>query len=287
MTATLHPATPCSSAQQHAASAAAVFFVLLLHAGALWAFNHGLTHQPVIKKPENIVMAQLIAPEPLPMGDEGEPPPGPPDEPPAAQPAPSPPPPPPKEKPKPKPKPRVQKPRPQPKPVPKPAPAPLAVEDSAAARAANAPAVAAPPPAPPAPPAPAADSGAGSASSSNAGSHGAGGGGGGGRGQGGRGSGTGGGGVVPPSSNAAYLNNPEPAYPPMSRRLGETGRTVVRVLVGADGAAKEVRLQRSSGYDRLDQAALSAVRRWRFVPGKRGGVPEAMWFNVPIVWRLN
>jgi protein TonB len=38
----------------------------------------------------------------------------------------------------------------------------------------------------------------------------------------------------------------------------------------------------SSGYDRLDQAAVSTVLKWRYVPGKRGGVPEAMWFNVPI-----
>ena len=73
----------------------------------------------------------------------------------------------------------------------------------------------------------------------------------------------------------------------MSRRLGESGRTVVRVLVGANGSAKSVRLQRSSGYERLDQAALDAVRRWRFRPGTRGGVPEDMWFNVPIVWQLN
>ncbi|MDP3137817.1 MAG: energy transducer TonB, partial [Burkholderiaceae bacterium] len=47
--------------------------------------------------------------------------------------------------------------------------------------------------------------------------------------------------------------------------------------------AKEARVTRSSGFERLDQAALNAVLRdWRFVPGKRGGVPEAMWFNVPI-----
>ena len=52
-------------------------------------------------------------------------------------------------------------------------------------------------------------------------------------------------------------------------------------------APKNVRLQRSSGFDRLDQAALDAVRRWRFVPGTRGGMPEDMWFNVPIVWQLN
>ncbi len=276
------------STSRHATNAAAVFFVLLLHAGALWAFNHGLTHKPAIRQPENIVMAQLL----MPLGEEGEASAGTPDEPPAAQPAPPPPPPPPKEKPKPKP--RVQKPkpkpvaRPEPRPEPEPAPAVLAVEDSAAARAANAPVVAAAPPAP-TESTESADSGSNATQHAayGSGSGGGGSGGAGGSGKGFQGSGSGGGGVVQPSSSAAYLRNPKPQYPPMSRRLGETGRSIIRVLVGADGSAKNVRLQRSSGFDRLDQAALDAVRRWRFVPGTRGGVPEDMWFNVPIVWRLD
>ncbi|MDO5692338.1 MAG: TonB family protein [Pseudomonadota bacterium] len=93
--------------------------------------------------------------------------------------------------------------------------------------------------------------------------------------------------VVQPSSTAAYLNNPEPPYPPMSRRLGETGRAVVRVLIGVDGRASQARIQRSSGFERLDQVALETARdRWRYVPGTRGGVPEAMWFDVPIKFVL-
>lgn len=85
-----------------------------------------------------------------------------------------------------------------------------------------------------------------------------------------------------PSSSADYLQNPEPPYPPMSRRLGEQGKVVVRVLIGVDGTARDAQLRQSSGYERLDQVALETVRRWRYVPGKRNGVPEAMWFNVPI-----
>jgi protein TonB len=85
-----------------------------------------------------------------------------------------------------------------------------------------------------------------------------------------------------PSTDADYLQNPKPAYPPMSKRLGEQGRILVRVLIGVDGTAKEAQLKQSSGFDRLDQAALDTVRKWRYVPGKRGGVPEAMWFTVPI-----
>jgi protein TonB len=72
----------------------------------------------------------------------------------------------------------------------------------------------------------------------------------------------------------------------MSNRLGETGTVVVRVLIGADGTAQKAEIQRSSGFARLDKAALDAVLGWRYVPGKRGGVPEAMWYTVPIKWGL-
>ena len=85
-----------------------------------------------------------------------------------------------------------------------------------------------------------------------------------------------------PSSNADYLQNPKPAYPPLSKRLGEQGKVVVRVLIGADGIPQKAELRQSSGFDRLDQAALNTVLKWRYVPGKRGGVAEDMWFNVPI-----
>ena len=158
-------------------------------------------------------------------------------------------------------KPRVTPPpRPKPAPRPAPAPQPLTARDPAptapvmeAAPPAPAPQPAPPPPAPapPAPPAPAPEV------------------------------------VVQPSKDAAYLNNPKPAYPAMSKRLGETGRVVIRVLIGPDGRAQEARIQRSSGFDRLDQVALETARdRWRYRPGTRNGVPEAMWFNVPLNFEL-
>lgn len=84
-----------------------------------------------------------------------------------------------------------------------------------------------------------------------------------------------------PSSNADYLNNPKPNYPPLSKRLDEQGKVVVRTLIGADGIAQKAEIKQSSGFDRLDRVALETALRWRYVPGKRAGVPEAMWFNVP------
>lgn len=89
-----------------------------------------------------------------------------------------------------------------------------------------------------------------------------------------------------PSSSADYLNNPRPPYPPLSRRLGEQGQVVVRVFIGVDGTASRAEVRQSSGFERLDQTALQTVLRWRYVPGKRAGVPEAMWFNVPISFVL-
>lgn len=90
-----------------------------------------------------------------------------------------------------------------------------------------------------------------------------------------------------PSSDAAYLNNPKPPYPALSRRLGEQGKVVIRVLIGADGKAQQAQVHSSSGFDRLDQAGLQTVLKWQFEPGKRGGMPEAMWFNVPLIFKMD
>jgi len=85
-----------------------------------------------------------------------------------------------------------------------------------------------------------------------------------------------------PSSNADYLNNPRPPYPALSKRLGEQGQVLLRVFIEANGTATRAEIARSSGFDRLDTTARETVLRWRYVPGKRNGVAEAMWFNVPI-----
>lgn len=92
--------------------------------------------------------------------------------------------------------------------------------------------------------------------------------------------------IMLPSSDADYLSNPKPPYPPMSKRLSEQGKVIVRVLISAEGAPQKAELRQTSGYERLDQSALTTVMKWRYVPGKRDGVPEAMWFNVPITFQL-
>ncbi len=93
--------------------------------------------------------------------------------------------------------------------------------------------------------------------------------------------------VEAPSSDAAYINNPVPAYPALSHRLGEQGRVVVHVLIGHDGLVKSGKIQQSSGFNRLDQAALRTALSWRYRPGKTAGVVQDMGLNVPIIFVLN
>jgi protein TonB len=89
-----------------------------------------------------------------------------------------------------------------------------------------------------------------------------------------------------PSSNASYLHNPAPVYPALSKRLGEQGKVLVRVLIGADGSPQQAELKRSSGFERLDRSALEYVMKCRYVPGKVAGVPQAMWYEAPVSFVL-
>jgi len=89
-----------------------------------------------------------------------------------------------------------------------------------------------------------------------------------------------------PSSDAEYLQNPRPRYPPISLRLREQGTVLVDVLVSDQGLAKEAKVRASSGFFRLDNAAESTVLTWRFVPGKHAGVAQSMWFTVPITFAI-
>ncbi|MCL2589740.1 MAG: energy transducer TonB [Betaproteobacteria bacterium] len=92
--------------------------------------------------------------------------------------------------------------------------------------------------------------------------------------------------LVAPIFNADYLENPPPAYPQLSRRRGETGSVLLRVYVSADGRAKRVEIDKSSGFERLDTAARNAVSGWRFVPARRGSEHVAAWVLVPISFVL-
>lgn len=86
--------------------------------------------------------------------------------------------------------------------------------------------------------------------------------------------------------DAAYLNNPAPAYPPLSRRMGEAGQVMLKVLVSAAGLPARIELARTSGSDRLDRAAREAVARWRFIAARQGEQDIEAWVLVPVIFKL-
>jgi protein TonB len=89
-----------------------------------------------------------------------------------------------------------------------------------------------------------------------------------------------------PNLNADYLNNPAPDYPPASRELGEQGRVLLRTMINSDGTVAQVVLRKSSGFNRLDQAALDTVKKWQFVPAQRGEQKISAWIVVPVTFSL-
>ena len=92
--------------------------------------------------------------------------------------------------------------------------------------------------------------------------------------------------LVEPSYQADYLRNPAPGYPRLSKRLGEQGEVNLRVLVDPQGRPRRVELEASSGFERLDRAALDVVQRWSFVPARHGSRAVEAWVIVPIVFSL-
>lgn len=84
-----------------------------------------------------------------------------------------------------------------------------------------------------------------------------------------------------------YLTPPQLAYPAASRRAQEQGTVHVRVLVDARGAPQQMQLQRSSGFTRLDEAALATVRATRFKPYTENGAALPFWVVMPLVFEFD
>lgn len=87
--------------------------------------------------------------------------------------------------------------------------------------------------------------------------------------------------------NANYGSNPKPKYPGLATSRGWQGTVQLLVKVSAEGDSEEVTVQRSSGYDVLDEAAVEAVEKWKFIPAKRRDTPVASSVIVPINFVLN
>jgi protein TonB len=95
-------------------------------------------------------------------------------------------------------------------------------------------------------------------------------------------------GIAPPpvsTTDAAYLRNVL-EYPLVSRRNGEQGTVLVKVLVARDGTVLKAELEKSSGSPNLDIAAVRSVKNWHFVPARRGDETIEKEYIVPAVFKL-
>ena len=81
--------------------------------------------------------------------------------------------------------------------------------------------------------------------------------------------------------------NIPPGYPLLSAQLGEQGMVVVQMRIGPDGFVNAVQLLQTSGYPRLDEAALAALKKWRFTPAVENGQPVPSAQVLPIRFRLD
>ena len=84
----------------------------------------------------------------------------------------------------------------------------------------------------------------------------------------------------------SYAYSPKPEYPDSARKEGHEGTVVIRVLVDANGRSKSLGVDRSSGFQTLDKAALNTVRHWRFNAARHGDQHVESWVKIPIVFRL-
>lgn len=92
--------------------------------------------------------------------------------------------------------------------------------------------------------------------------------------------------AVVESTSLKVTRRVDPVYPPASRRMDEQGAVRLRVMVDERGRPQEVQVAESSGFPRLDEAAVSAVRRWVFAPAVQDAVAVPTWTQVSVVFQL-
>ncbi len=94
--------------------------------------------------------------------------------------------------------------------------------------------------------------------------------------------------VIPPRTNPRRPNTgAEDIYPAMSKRLGEEGTVILLLTVSEEGRVTDAKVQTTSGFDRLDEAAAKeAVRAWRFLPGTIDGKVAAMQMPLKVTFKI-
>jgi protein TonB len=90
--------------------------------------------------------------------------------------------------------------------------------------------------------------------------------------------------IVAPGLDPRYAGDLQPDYPAAERRMGNPGKVTVRVLIGADGRVKEVEPVSATSDAFFRATRDQALRRWRFRPGTRDGVPQAAWRTMSVTF---
>lgn len=84
-----------------------------------------------------------------------------------------------------------------------------------------------------------------------------------------------------------YFRNPPPVYPEEARRQGREGLVLLRVTVNDEGKPESINILQSSGFVLLDDAAISAVKEWKFKPARFNGIPVESQVEVPMQFKLD
>jgi protein TonB len=92
--------------------------------------------------------------------------------------------------------------------------------------------------------------------------------------------------LVEPKFQGPGLRNPPTRYPRLALERQWEGRVLLRVQVHADGSPGDIRVEQSSGHELLDEAAVTQVGQWRFLPARRGDQTVASSVIVPIEFKL-
>jgi periplasmic protein TonB len=89
-----------------------------------------------------------------------------------------------------------------------------------------------------------------------------------------------------PVGRVSMLNNPKPVYPVFARRRGLEGVVLLSVDVNSEGYPLGVKIKKGSGHTVLDRCALQTVKKWRFIPAKRGDIAVRDSVEIPIRFSL-
>lgn len=92
---------------------------------------------------------------------------------------------------------------------------------------------------------------------------------------------------VGPNTSIRVRSNPAPTYPATARQARQEGTVTLDVQVSAAGVPVSVNLAKSSGFTALDQAAITAVRRWSFTPATVAGTATSGRVRVPVRFKLS